>query len=90
MVTLSESQRQVVQAHHGEPIAVVDDQTRQVYYLISAEQFEQVRALLSAEPFESRELYPLISKTAAEAGWADPRMDDYDRYDELRAKTEPR
>ena len=37
---------------------------------------------LAAEPFEPRELYPLISKTAAEAGWADPQKDDYDRYDE--------
>jgi PHD/YefM family antitoxin component YafN of YafNO toxin-antitoxin module len=90
MVTLSESQRQIVQAHNGEPIAVMDDQTRQVYYLISAEQYEQVRALLTAEPFDPRELYPLISKTAAEAGWADPQMDDYDRYDEVRAKTESR
>jgi hypothetical protein len=44
---------------------------------------------LPAEPFEPRELYPLITKTAAEAGWADPLMDDYNRYDEVRAKTAP-
>jgi len=86
MVALSESQRQVVQAQQGQPVPVVDEQTRQVYYLISAEQFEHVRALLTVDPFEPRELYPVIAKTAAKAGWADPAMDDYDRYDELHPK----
>ena len=37
----------------------------------------------TAEPHDPRELYPLIARTAAEAGWNDPLMDDYDRYDEL-------
>ena len=84
MVTLNESQRQIVEALAGQPVQVVDEHTRKVYYLISAEQFEQVRALFTEEPFDPRELYPLVAKTAAEAGWTDPRMDDYDRYDEFR------
>ncbi len=90
MATLSQSQRQAVQAHQGEPIAVVDDQTQRICYVISAEQFEQFPALLLAEPLDVRELYPLISKTAAEAGWAGPQMDDYDHYAEVRATTVPR
>ena len=28
--------------------------------------------------FDPREFYPLISKTATAAGWADPLMDVYD------------
>ncbi|MBI5761068.1 MAG: hypothetical protein HZA46_21300, partial [Planctomycetales bacterium] len=83
MVTLSESQRQAVAVFAGQPVEVMDEQTQQVYYLLSSEQFQKVRALLADEPFESRELYPLIAKTAAQAGWADPRMDEYDRYDDL-------
>ena len=87
MVTLSESQRQIVEALAGQPVQIVDEQTQKIYYLISAEQFEQVRSLFSDEPFEPREFYPLVAKTAAEAGWADPRMDDYDRYDEFRPQS---
>jgi hypothetical protein len=68
----------------SEPVCVVDERTKQVYYLISAEQFEQVRSLFIHEEFQPREMYLLISQTAAEAGWADPQMDDYDRYDEIR------
>lgn len=38
---------------------------------------------LADEPFDPRELYPRIARTAADAGWNDPVMDDYDRYEEL-------
>jgi hypothetical protein len=51
---------------------------------------KKIADAIANEPFDPRELYPLISKTAAEAGWADPQMDDYDHYDEVRAKTESR
>ena len=79
---LSEQQRQVLAAERGRPVAVVDETTQRLYYLISAEQFEAIKALFHPGQFESRELYPLIAKTAAEAGWNDPQMDAYDRYDE--------
>lgn len=85
MVTLTESQRQAIETLGGEPVQLLDQQSQKVYYLISAEQFEQVRGLLRPDPFAPRELYPLIAKAAAAAGWADPQMDDYDRYDELRS-----
>lgn len=84
MNTLNDPLRQDVLANPGVPVPIVDEQTKKVYYLISSEQFELVRALLTDEPFSPREAYPLIAKTAGEAGWNDPPMDDYDRYDELR------
>lgn len=31
--------------------------------------------------FDPRELYPLIAKTAAAAGWDDPTMDVYNHYE---------
>jgi hypothetical protein len=82
MSTISEQQRQELQAHAGEPIEVVDDETKQLYYLVSADDFKKVRALLVEVDFEPREMYPLIAKTAGEAGWNDPEMDVYDHYDE--------
>ena len=79
---LSEQQRQVLRAECGRPVPVVDEATQRLYYLISAEQFEAIKSLFQHEPLEPRELYPLTAKTAAEAGWNDPQMDSYDRYDE--------
>ncbi|NLF73537.1 MAG: hypothetical protein GX575_31250 [Candidatus Anammoximicrobium sp.] len=81
---VTDQMRQALEAGEGSPVRLVDELTRRVYYVISAEQFEAVRALLAEGEFSPRELYPLISKTAAAAGWDDPMMDAYDRYDEHR------
>ncbi len=81
---LTEAQRQIVQSGSGLPVEMIDEQTKLVYYLITSAQFERLQTLLADEPHDPRELYPLIARTAAEAGWNDPMMDDYDRYDELR------
>ena len=83
---LTDQMRQALEAEHGQPVKLVDEQTSRIYYVISAEQFEAVRALFTDTEFDPREAYPLISKTAGEAGWNDPLMDDYDNYDEHRAK----
>jgi len=84
MNTLSDQLRQDLRANPGVPLPIVDEQSNELYYLISSEQYDAVKALFSGEPFSPREAYPLIAKTAAEAGWLSPDMDDYDRYDELR------
>jgi hypothetical protein len=81
---LSDQQRAALDAEGGAPVPVVDERTQQVYYLVAADQFERLRALLSADVVDPREMYPLIAKTAGEAGWNDPLMDDYDNYDEHR------
>jgi hypothetical protein len=76
---LTEQQRRVLEAERGRPVPVVDEQTRRVYYLISAEQFEAVKALFTEEQFDPRKLYSLTARTAGEGGWSNPIMDAYDR-----------
>ena len=77
---ITDQMRQALDAEHGQPVKIVDERTSQVYYVISAAQFETMRALFAEGEFEPREAYPLIAKTAAEAGWADPVIDAYDNY----------
>ena len=84
MNPLTDQQRVDLHAYGGAPVPVVDEQTQQVYYIISSVQFERLRALLVTDEFDAREMYPLIAKTAADAGWSDPIMDEYDHYDEHR------
>ena len=50
------------------------------------EEFAEPPDQAEQDEFDPREMYPLIAKTAAEAGWADPIMDEYDHYDEHRPK----
>ena len=82
---ITDQMRQALDAERGQPVKVIDEKSTQVYYVISAEQFEAVRALFPEGEFSPRELYPLISKTAAEAGWTNPDMDVYDNYDDQRS-----
>lgn len=86
VAALSEQQRNVLVAEPDQPVTVVDEQTQRVYYLIPAEQFDRLRSLPSEEDFQPSEAYPLIAKTAAEAGWADPLMDAYDNYEQAYAQ----
>ncbi len=50
--------------------------------LLSLEAYENLRAMLTEE-FHPSEAYGAIDRAFAE-GWNDPKMDDYDRYEELR------
>ena len=90
MTALSDQMRQALEAEHGPPVMLVDEQTSRVYYVISAEQYETVRALFTDDEFDPREAYPLMAKAAGDAGWNDPLMDAYDNYDEHRKSSETR
>jgi len=74
--------RQALDAEHGQPVKIVDEQTSRIYYVISAEQFETMCGLFADGDFQPCEMYPLIAKTAAETGWDSPTMDAYDSYDD--------
>jgi hypothetical protein len=61
---------------------VFDPETRKTYVLISEEVYESLAGLLADDVHPSL-AYPAIDRTFAQA-WDDPKMDDYDRYEELR------
>ncbi len=56
MSILTDQQREELRSREGFPVAVLDEQSQSVYYLISAEEFERVRPLLVEEGFQPREL----------------------------------
>jgi hypothetical protein len=78
---LSAEQRQVLAAHPGEPIELVDETTHARFVLLPAEQFERVKALLTNDEFDVRETYAAQSAALAAAGWDDPELDIYNDYD---------
>jgi hypothetical protein len=61
---------------------VVDPETHQRYVLIREDVYERLKGLIGSD-FHPREAYAAIDRAFAE-GWDDPRMDDYDRYEELK------
>jgi hypothetical protein len=79
MIELTEQQRQELTS--AEPV-VVDPQTRQEYVLVRKELYLRLRGLLD-DDFQPSQAYAAIDRSFAE-GWSDPKMDDYDRYEQIK------
>lgn len=58
----------------GTPVELQDAVTSEVYYLLSAEQFQQLT--LHAD-FDPRSVYPLVDKIMADDDQSDPLLDSY-------------
>jgi hypothetical protein len=79
MIELTEQQRR--ELAQREPVAI-DPETKVEYVLVRREVYARLRAAL-ADDLQPRDAYPAIDQAFA-PGWSDPKMDDYDRYEELR------
>lgn len=60
----------------GMPVEVYDPTTNEVFYLISAEQFQKLAAG-QVNDFDPRQAYPLIEHVMAEDDALDPLLDTY-------------
>jgi hypothetical protein len=79
---LPDDLRQAIEKEGGSPVHLVDSATNLHYVLMRADQYENLSALIAeGEDFDPRELYPLMAKSAAAAGWDDPDLDAYNDYD---------
>jgi hypothetical protein len=77
-------QRDALAAGAGTPVPVLDQQTSETYFLVSANQLKTIEALLEMGEFRPSEMYPLMEQSAWEAGWNDPALDVYNDYDAHR------
>lgn len=82
MIELTDPQLKAMSQSQDEPPRFVDPRSQRSYVLVPLEVFERLAAALSDDP-DPRAAYPAIDRVFAE-DWNDPRMDDYDRYDELK------
>lgn len=85
MTKLNEEQRQALKERGDGPVEVVDPGTSKVYVLIAREQYERLKPLFEQEPLTSPEQRALLRRAGERAGWDDPQMDAYDRYDEHKS-----
>jgi hypothetical protein len=59
----------------GTPVEILDPATNEVYYLLSAKQFQVLT--LRGGAFDPRDAYPLIDRIMAEDDASDPLLDSY-------------
>lgn len=78
---LTDEQRRVIASQPREPVRLLDPSDNTVYVLLRAEIYDAVRELfVQTAPADA---YGAVDRTFAE-GWSDPRMDDYDRYEDVK------
>ena len=77
---LTDQQQQAVDTEQTP--RVLDPRSGTAYVLLRADVFERLRGLLD-DDWQPSDAYPAINQAFAE-NWNDPKMDDYDRYDELK------
>jgi hypothetical protein len=78
MIQLTEQQRLEV-GEGNLPIRVVDPATKREFFLVPAEVFSRLQAALGDT--EPRDAYPAVDRAFA-PGWDDPKMADYDNYEQ--------
>jgi hypothetical protein len=80
MILLTQEQLNALEA--GVEPRLLDPRTNTVYFLVRADIYERARTLLGEDSHPS-DAYPALDRAFSE-GWDDPKMDDYDRYEELK------
>ncbi len=81
MIEFTEQQQQAL-AGAEQPPRIRDSRSNETYVLIPLAVYERLKGLL-AEDGHASDAYAAIDRAFAE-GWDDPRMDDYDRYEERK------
>ena len=79
MIELNDQLRRELAAAGGVPLRLTDPESKKEYVLLEADVFDQLRG----DDFQPSQAYAAIDRAFAE-GWSDPKMDDYDRYEELK------
>ena len=84
IVKLNDELRHALNEQGEQPIEVLDPGTNRVYVLVAREHYDRLRLLFDPDPMSHEEQRHLLRESGRRAGWDDPEMDTYDRYDEVR------
>ncbi|HEX5271221.1 MAG TPA: hypothetical protein VFW33_12060, partial [Gemmataceae bacterium] len=71
MIELTPEQRRALEGRNGEPVRVIDPQTRRAYVLMPAEQYEQQVGASPKPAEQSAFVYPPLFRRSQEAFWRD-------------------
>ena len=81
MIQLTKDQHDELVNNGTDTAKVIDPVTNTEYVLLRADAFEHLHGMIDVD-FHISDTYPAIDQAFAEL-WNDPKMDDYDRYEEL-------
>ncbi len=82
--TLTDDLARALDAQGDTPLRTIHPVTGKAFLLVSEERFERLRPLFEIDPPSLEEQRFRLREAGQRAGWDDPAMDAYDRYDEHR------
>ena len=82
MIQLTKDQHDELVAIGKERANVLDPITNSEYVLVPADEFNHLSGMIDTN-FHISDTYQAMSEAFAEL-WNDPKMDDYDRYEEFK------
>jgi hypothetical protein len=82
MIELTKAQHEELVANTSNVVRVVDPLTNAEYMLLPAETYAHLSGMIDVG-FHVSDTYRAVDEALAEL-WSDPKMDDYDRYEELK------
>jgi hypothetical protein len=82
MIQLTKDQHDELASNGENTAKVIDPVTNAEYVLVRTDVYERLSGLIDAD-FHVSDAYAAIDEAFAEL-WNDPKMDDYDRYEELK------
>jgi hypothetical protein len=81
---LTEEVRRELRQGNGSPVRLTDPETRQEYILLPAEVYDRLKCFLYDDgEFDPALGYALTDEIMKE-DWDNPKMAEYDRYDEYK------
>jgi hypothetical protein len=85
-ITLNSELAKAIDQQGNLPLPTVHPTTGEVFFLVSAEQYNRLQALFEEVPRSIDEQRFQVREMGRRAGWDDPSMDAYDRYDDHAQK----
>lgn len=88
-VTLTDDLAKALDQQGNVPLQAVHPTTGKVFFLVSEEHYQRLKPLFEENPLSLEEQRFQLQQLGKRAGWDDPAMDAYDRYDEQRTQGQP-
>lgn len=88
-LTLTDELAQALDRQGNAPLPTVHPSTGKMFFLVSEEHYKRLKPLFEEDPLSLEEQRFHLEQMGARAGWNEPAMDAYDRYDEHRTQGQP-
>ncbi|HZZ27502.1 MAG TPA: hypothetical protein VFE46_05790 [Pirellulales bacterium] len=84
-IPLSDDFAKALDEQGNVPLQAVHPVTGKMFFLVSEDLYRRLKPLFEEEPLSVEEQRFQLQELGRRAGWNDPAMDAYDRYDEHRS-----